>query len=190
MGILFFCNKAKMACRLFWLKKNEITMKPKLLFFLLFVITSFQSFSHDPHWRYRNRPYSYCHPLFPLRVIVAPPRFLPPPPVYFSTRVVVRSAPRPITAYEAIANAKQMVKDQQYDSDRLRIAKSAVEDLPLRCVDVLDLLNMLEYESSRLELAKYCYDKVEDKENFSVIYEGFKYDSSLRHLEDFMYNRR
>jgi hypothetical protein len=130
----------------------------------------------------------------PRRVVIVPP--VPPPPVVVVAprpRAVVRVgavyAERPISSREAIRNAKRMIEDQRFEADRLRIAKDAAHDLPMKTVDVLDILQMFTYESSRLDFAKFAYSRTVDPENYSIVFEAFKYTGSIRDLEDYMYDR-
>lgn len=130
----------------------------------------------------------------PRRVVVIPPVIPPPvvvvaPPPRTVVRVGADYSSRPISSREAIRNAKRMIDDQRYEADRLRIAKDAAHDLPVKTIDVLDMLQMLSYESSRLEFAKFAYSRTVDPENYSIVFEAFKYTSSIKDLEDYMYDR-
>ncbi|HYG39943.1 MAG TPA: DUF4476 domain-containing protein [Cytophagales bacterium] len=173
-------------------------MKTNVIVSLVFVMLSLNAFSND----YSHDPRSRRHrtPHYARRVVVLPPspRVVIPPParVYFAPPVPIRYVhvvvrhPRPVSENEAIRNAKNMIHDQRFEADRLRIAKNAAADLPFKAVDILDVMNMFNFESSKLDFAKFAYDKTVDPENYSVVFEAFKYTSSIKNLEDYIYNGR
>jgi hypothetical protein len=193
------------ACKLFLLKKNK-AMKTRDLLITAIILTSFyfQAISKTAD-RPRHRPNPHYHHHYrSTQVVVAPARVIvPPPPVVMVaprpvvvvappvTRVTVGAAyvePR-ISSREAIHNAKRMMDDQRFEADRLRIAKNAARDLPLRTIDVLDMMNMFTFESTKLEFSKFAYSRIVDPQNYSMVFEAFKYTGSIKNLEDYMYER-
>jgi hypothetical protein len=152
---------------------------------------------HRPSPHHHHHHHSERVVIVPSRVIVPPPPVVvvAPRPVIVArpmvTRVTVGAAyaePR-ISSREAIRNAKRMMDDQRFEADMLRIAKNAARDLPLKSIDVLDMLNMFTFESTKLEFSKFAYTRTVDPENYSIVFDAFKYTGSIKNLEDYMYER-
>jgi len=174
----------------------------KLLITGILLTTFYFEAISKPVDRPRGRPHHH-HRQHCEQVVIAPARVrvVAPPPVVLvaprpvivrpvATRVTVGAAyaaPR-ISSREAIRNAKRMMDDQRFEADRLRIAKNAARDLPLKTIDVLDMLNMFAFESSKLEFSKFAYTRTVDPENYSMVFEAFKYTGSIKNLEDYMYD--
>ena len=84
----------------------------------------------------------------------------------------------------------ETMKGRDFESTRLTIAREAVRSGSILAEDLRRVLLQLEYESSRLELAKFAYDSVCDKERFYYIYDVFQFDSNVRELEEYTSRRR
>lgn len=168
-----------------------------MLFVLFISVDAFSvGYSHDPHPR-RHRGHKHAQRVVvvppPARVIVMPPPrpvFVVPPAPRAYVRVVQHPRPLRLSTGEAIRNAKNAINNQRYDADKLRIAKDVAMDLPLKSIDVLDIMNMFSFESSRVDFAKFAYNKTVDTGNYSIVFEAFKYSSSIKDLEDYIYGDR
>ena len=74
-----------------------------------------------------------------------------------------------------------------FDSDKLMIAKQAIQSQGVYADQVLRIMREFSFESSRLELAQFAYDRCLDIENYYVVNDGFQFSSSVRELNDFIY---
>lgn len=79
---------------------------------------------------------------------------------------------------------------RDFESTRLSIARDALRNSSIMAEDLKRLLQQLDHESSRVELAKYAYESVCDKDRFYYIYDSFRFDSSVRELEEYTSRRR
>ncbi|GAA4351633.1 hypothetical protein GCM10023185_10450 [Hymenobacter saemangeumensis] len=77
----------------------------------------------------------------------------------------------------------QAVRQRPFESAKLSLAKDALSQSSLSAVDLKRLLRSFDFESSRVELAKYAHSHVYDPQNFYRVYEGFDFDASVREVQ-------
>lgn len=82
---------------------------------------------------------------------------------------------------------KNSISNIAFDSSRLKVAKQAVSSNILTSNQVYELCKLLTFESSKLELAKYAYSTVYDKENYYIVNNAFDFSSSIDELNKYMY---
>lgn len=87
-----------------------------------------------------------------------------------------------MTAYE-VDRLIQTMRSRNFESTKLSIARDAISSGSILAEDLKRILQQFDFETTRVELAKYAYDYVCDKEHFYYIYDLFKFDSSVRELE-------
>ena len=51
---------------------------------------------------------------------------------------------------------------------------------------VAELMNLMSFESSKLELAKYAYEYTIDPQNYFQLFIAFSFDSSVRELSEYI----
>jgi hypothetical protein len=73
-----------------------------------------------------------------------------------------------------------------FESDKLSIAKQAVRTNGVYSDQVLEILNFFNFESSRLDFAKYAYRFCADQNNYYTINNGFTFNSSIRDLNSYI----
>lgn len=81
------------------------------------------------------------------------------------------------------------IKNQSFDSERLKIAKNTAKQLNLTSAEVLEITKLFSFESSRLDFAKYAYDYTTDKTNYNIVLSAFQFSSSTSELQDYIANR-
>ena len=82
--------------------------------------------------------------------------------------------------------ALHQVEQASFDSDKRSIAKQYITANRITSQEVLLLIQALDYESSRLQIAKFAYAYTADPQNYFVVNQGFQYSSSIRSLERFL----
>lgn len=90
----------------------------------------------------------------------------------------------------AFQNLKHAINNAWFDRSRLQIAKQAIAANGISARQVLELMYLLDFESSRLDLAKFAYEFTFDRQNYFVVNNGFDFDSSIGHLNRFIYGYR
>jgi len=81
---------------------------------------------------------------------------------------------------------KNMIERQSFDSSKLKISKQAIQANGATSQQVFELMSLLTFESNRLNLAKFAYPFVVDKENFYIVNNAFSFSSSTTSLYNFL----
>jgi hypothetical protein len=81
---------------------------------------------------------------------------------------------------------KNVIKNAWFDSDKQKLICDFLSKNYVNSNQVGQLLNMIDFESTRLRIAKDAYSKVVDKNNYYTIFNQFDFESSKRELSDFM----
>ncbi|WP_299984111.1 DUF4476 domain-containing protein [uncultured Pontibacter sp.] len=125
-------------------------------------------------------------PRYPDRYEPVPPRYEPVPPRYEEPAGACRNL---LDRYD-VDRLIDAMKGRDFESTRLTIAREAVRNGSILSEDLRNVLLAFEFESTRLEFAKFAYDNVCDKERFYYIYDIFKFDHHVRELEEYTSRRR
>lgn len=122
------------------------------------------------------------------------PLFIPAPtyPVYDP---IILPNPDPCGSYlpqsilcpEEFNALLSTIDHQSFESTKLMIARQAIrENQFITTNQVSALLNRMDFESSKLELAKFAYQYTIDRHNYFRLYNDFTFDSSVRDLSEFI----
>jgi len=77
----------------------------------------------------------------------------------------------------------QAVQQRPFEASKLSIAKEALAESSIQAEDLKRLLRALDFEASRVELAKYAYSHVADRQNFYRVYQAFDFDASTQEVQ-------
>lgn len=78
------------------------------------------------------------------------------------------------------------IANTAFESNRLMIAKQAITNNYLTSAQVADLMRLMSYESSKLELAKSAYLYTIDKQNYFLVNKAFNFGSSVYALNKYI----
>lgn len=82
-------------------------------------------------------------------------------------------------------NSFQIISDKRFESDRIESANR--ETVRLKCMttnQIRRVTELMNFESNRLDYAKFAYGYCSDPENYYINMQGlFKFDSSKEELE-------
>lgn len=81
------------------------------------------------------------------------------------------------------------VRNQSFSSTKVDLIRTAVMNNWFTTDQVGGLLDELSFESDKLNVAKMCYDKVVDKENYFKINNKFSFSSSVTELSKYTMSR-
>lgn len=96
-------------------------------------------------------------------------------------------APRIIGMHpDVFESALRSIELQSFDSDRIRVAKQIIRSNGVSSFQVAEIMQVLSFESSRLEIAKFAYQFVGDPENFYIVNDVFWFSSSVRELDSYI----
>jgi hypothetical protein len=114
-------------------------------------------------------------------VITQMMQMMPPVPVSYNPN---QHAPHyyNVLSPAAFDNLQHVIRNQSFDSSKLKIAKQAIAANYVRADQVLQLMRLLTFESYKLDLAKFAYQYTIDKQNYFLLYDGFTFQSSINQL--------
>jgi len=98
-----------------------------------------------------------------------------------------RPVRKPLLKQHELEELKYNLELARFDGDKLAIIKDAIRYRRVYSEDVLDFMGYFIYESTKLKLTKFAYHKVQDKENYFLVMDGFRFHSSSRELERYLY---
>jgi|GEM_PF-2908073 len=81
---------------------------------------------------------------------------------------------------------KQSLKNKQFDSDRLTLAKKLLADNCYRVNQVIEIMEMFKKEEDKLKIAEAAFDKTHDLVNFYLVNEQFMSQASIEKLYTFL----
>ncbi|GGF02409.1 DUF4476 domain-containing protein [Hymenobacter cavernae] len=84
----------------------------------------------------------------------------------------------------------QFLKNKSFDDNKLPVIKQALGESLIQSANLARLMRTLSFESNRLDLAKYGYGRVVDRQNFYRVYDAFDYSMSSRELQEYISRQR
>lgn len=78
------------------------------------------------------------------------------------------------------------VKQESFDSRKLKVMNMAIRQNNLSSRQVLQLMKLLTFDSYKLKLAKKAYAKTVDKQNYFIVRNGLTFSSHKRELTKFI----
>ncbi len=97
--------------------------------------------------------------------------------------------PRPMSPGD-FENAKRSIASKDFSDSKLRMAKQVVESNCLLCSQVKQLMELFDYESDKLELAKFAFGYTLDTGNYYQLNDAFEYESSIEELDDYIHQHQ
>lgn len=80
------------------------------------------------------------------------------------------------------------LRRQSFESSRMQVLRQALVYNAVSSRQVGMLMDLMNFESSKLELAKMAYSSTIDKHNYYIVYERFTFSSSVDELARFLGN--
>lgn len=90
---------------------------------------------------------------------------------------------------DAFQQLLQTLRQEPFDQTRLEIAKSIARQNCLLTADVREMIQLLDFEQSRLELAQFAYDYTHDVGNYLIIADAFKFSTTREALSRYIRGR-
>jgi len=83
-------------------------------------------------------------------------------------------------------SAKQSIASKSFEDSKLTLAKQIASNNCLLSEQVRDIMKIFNFESSRLEFAKFAYKYTYDKGNYYKVNDAFQYSTSIDELNEFL----
>lgn len=80
----------------------------------------------------------------------------------------------------------EMIKEKLFDSQKVEKAKTFAAKANFTSMQVKRICELMDYDSNKLEFAKYAYEYVVDKGSYFVVENAFTYKSSKDELEEYI----
>ncbi len=87
-------------------------------------------------------------------------------------------------------NAKQTIASKDFEDSKLTIAKQITTSNCLLASQVKQIMQLFEYEDTKLEYAKFAYRHTYDIENYFKINNAFEYESSIDELNEYINSQK
>lgn len=81
---------------------------------------------------------------------------------------------------------KQCLADKWFDSSKLEVAQMAMKNNYFTTAQIASILNLFDFESTKLEFAKMAYSHVVDQQNYWMVNDAFSFSSSISNLQEFI----
>lgn len=102
-----------------------------------------------------------------------------------TTTVKTRTGPSPMDD-KSFAAAKRSASEESFESSKLRRVKQISDANYLLSSQVKELVELLSFESSKLDYAQYAYERTYDQANYDIAKQGLKHSKSKETLTAFL----
>ncbi len=85
----------------------------------------------------------------------------------------------------SFANAKNSLAQASFESTKQDMAKNIIGNNCFTAAQVREILTLFDFESTKLEIAKFAYPRTYDKGNYFMVNDVFDFDSSRSELSKF-----
>lgn len=81
---------------------------------------------------------------------------------------------------------RNSVESKSFENTRLQIVKQVLSERYVTSVQVRKLMDLMTFESTKLELAKFAYERVVDREHYFTVNDAFTFESSISELDRYI----
>ena len=96
---------------------------------------------------------------------------------------------RTILSDEELCQINRRLQNMRMDDDKVNYIKDKIDLYFVSSSQISDMLYIVSFESNRLELAKYAYEKTIDPQNYSLVFNTLDFNSSKRDLDQYIENQ-
>jgi len=82
-------------------------------------------------------------------------------------------------------SAKQTISSKGFDESRLTIAKQIIGSNCMLCSQIKELMKLMSFEETKLDLAKFAWNHNLDKGNYYKLNDAFSFESSIEELNTY-----
>jgi hypothetical protein len=93
--------------------------------------------------------------------------------------------PQPVSTAR-FQNMLEVIKEQSFDNKRMNIAKMIMDMNFFTTNQIIEILNLLTFDNNKLEMAKYAYPHVIDRENYFLVSRKLIFDSHRKELNTYI----
>ncbi|MBK7966834.1 MAG: DUF4476 domain-containing protein [Bacteroidetes bacterium] len=97
--------------------------------------------------------------------------------------------PVPISSAD-FSDLKATISSKTFEETKFTIAKQVLNDRCMFVSQVKEIVMQFTFEQTRLDFAKYAYDRTYDVSNYFKVNDAFTFESSIEELNDYIDSRR
>jgi hypothetical protein len=86
-------------------------------------------------------------------------------------------------------DVKRTISSKDFENTKLTISKQILQRNCLTSSQVRDLLGVFDFESTKLDFAKFAYDRTYDVGNYYKVNDAFEFESSVEDLNEYISSR-
>ncbi len=86
-------------------------------------------------------------------------------------------------------SAKNSINSKSFDESKLTMAKQIVGSNCLLCSQVRDIMSLFSFEETKLDFAKFAFNRVYDQGNYYKLNDAFTFESSIEELNKYINGR-
>lgn len=80
------------------------------------------------------------------------------------------------------------IRNASFESDRKVIARQYINSNTVTSREVLQIIQQFDFESNKLDIAKFAYGRTIDPQNYFIVHQGFGFSSSSTALDRYIRN--
>jgi hypothetical protein len=89
----------------------------------------------------------------------------------------------------SFSQALTQIKQQNFESTRLTVSKQLISSNFFNSEQERQIMQQMSFESSRIEIARFAYNRVLDQQNYYVVNNAFTFSSSVDELNSYLFGR-
>lgn len=97
--------------------------------------------------------------------------------------------PYPMTPHD-FADAKRSIAAKDFSDSKLRMAKQIIDSNCLLSSQVMELMQLFDFEDDRLEIAKYAFGYTLDYGNYYKVNDAFEFETTIDELDEYIQSFR
>ena len=87
------------------------------------------------------------------------------------------------------ASAKNSIRSKSFSDSKMTLAKQITKANCLSASQVRQITELFDFESDKLEYAKFAFDYCPDKANYYKVNDAFTFESSIEELDEYIHGR-
>ena len=95
----------------------------------------------------------------------------------------------PMSDYD-FNSAKESVKNQSFADKKMTVAKQVIDNNCLSTAQVKEMMQLMDFENNKLDIAKYAYKRTLDRNNYYKVNDAFDFSSSVDELNKYIQSQK
>lgn len=88
------------------------------------------------------------------------------------------------------SSAKSSIQSKSFEDSKMTMAKQVIKNNCLTTAQVKEIMEIFSFEETKLDLAKYAYDRTVDPNNYYKLNDAFTFESSIEELDKYIESQK